>query len=113
MRNVGKAGIPVFGYNFSVAGVWGRIQQQVARGGALTHSYIQKDAYVNNLIPIGHIWNVIYDKAARGVRGTGDGEQKRTKNRWDRTSYSHGEMRSRSKQIEDMKRSCSFICFLL
>jgi len=31
IRNVGKAGIPVFGYNFSIAGVAGRVKGKFAR----------------------------------------------------------------------------------
>ena len=34
IRNAGTAGIPVFGYNFSLAGVWGRSEVPAARGGA-------------------------------------------------------------------------------
>jgi mannonate dehydratase len=34
IRNMGKAGIPILGYNFSVAGVWGHIVGPFARGGA-------------------------------------------------------------------------------
>lgn len=33
IRNVGEAGIPVFGYNFSLAGVAGRVIGNKARGG--------------------------------------------------------------------------------
>ena len=32
IRNVGRAGIPVFGYNFSIAGVGGRVKGPFARG---------------------------------------------------------------------------------
>ena len=34
IRNVGRAGIPVLGYNFSIAGVAGRIKGRFARGAA-------------------------------------------------------------------------------
>ena len=36
IRNAGKAGIPVIGYNFSIAGVWGHVVGPFARGGAET-----------------------------------------------------------------------------
>jgi len=36
IRNVGAAGIPVFGYNFSIAGVSGRVSGAYARGGAIS-----------------------------------------------------------------------------
>src|ERR1700744_156111 len=34
IRNVGRAGIPIFGYNFSIAGVAGRVKGKFARGKA-------------------------------------------------------------------------------
>ena len=34
ITRVGKAGIPAFGYNFSLAGVWGHQKKHAARGGA-------------------------------------------------------------------------------
>ena len=36
IRNAGRAGIPVIGYNFSLAGVAGRIKGPFARGGAIS-----------------------------------------------------------------------------
>src|SRR4051812_41356439 len=36
VRDAGKAGIPVIGYNFSIAGVWGWKKRRAARGGAMT-----------------------------------------------------------------------------
>ena len=36
IRNVGKAGIPVFGYNFSLAGVSCENKEPYARGGAVS-----------------------------------------------------------------------------
>ena len=34
IRRIGQAGIPVMGYNFSIAGVWGHVVGPWARGGA-------------------------------------------------------------------------------
>src|SRR5262245_61098563 len=34
IRNIGRAGIPIFGYNFSIAGVAGRVKGPFARGHA-------------------------------------------------------------------------------
>jgi mannonate dehydratase len=59
IRNVGAAGIPVFGYNFSIAGVWGRDQGPVARGGALSVGYHDPE---QPPIPRGMIWNMVYDE---------------------------------------------------
>jgi len=62
IRNVGKAGIPVFGYNFSLAGVAGRIQDNSARGGARTVGLKGENEMLNQPIPKGMIWNMIYDQ---------------------------------------------------
>jgi mannonate dehydratase len=39
IRNLGGAGIPVLGYNFSIAGVCGRVTLPAGRGGALTSEW--------------------------------------------------------------------------
>ena len=48
VRNVGRAGIPAIGYNFSIAGLWGWHRAPAARGDAETVAYdeslIQKDS---------------------------------------------------------------------
>jgi len=64
IKNVGKAGIPVFGYNFSIAGVWGHIRQEVARGGALTVTFQGQDASLQPPVPNGEIWNMTYNPNA-------------------------------------------------
>ncbi len=58
IRNAGAAGIPVFGYNFSLAGVWGRSEVPAARGGALSVGYHNPE---QSAIPDGMIWNMVYD----------------------------------------------------
>lgn len=58
IRNVGKAGIPLFGYNFSIAGVWGLTNAQVARGHASTAVFHQPE---QTPIPRGMVWNFVYD----------------------------------------------------
>ena len=58
IRDLGRAGIPVLGYNFSIAGVWGRTQGTAARGGAPSVGFHQTpDAPV----PRGMVWNMVYD----------------------------------------------------
>jgi mannonate dehydratase len=64
IRNMGRAGIPVMGYNFSLAGVWGRTPGMAARGGARSVGYIAADAPEHTPIPKGTVWNVVYDPAA-------------------------------------------------
>lgn len=59
IRNVGAAGIPVFGYNFSLAGVWGRDERPVARGGASSVGYHDP---AQPPIPRGMVWNMVYDE---------------------------------------------------
>jgi len=61
IRNVGAAGIPVFGYNFSLAGVAARIEGEFARGSAVS---VGMDGGDNTPIPNGMVWNMVYDENA-------------------------------------------------
>lgn len=61
IRNVGKAGIPCFGYYFSLAGVSGRTQGAYARGGALSVGMEDVD---HSPIPNGMVWNMVYNESA-------------------------------------------------
>lgn len=61
IRNVGKAGIPIIGYNFSIAGVWGHVNRPVARGGAMTATFNLLEGPEETPIPNGQIWNMTYD----------------------------------------------------
>ncbi|PKQ64838.1 D-mannonate dehydratase [Labilibaculum filiforme] len=62
IRIVGKAGIPYFGYNFSLAGVSSRDIGAYARGGAES---VGMDGSVDETpIPNGMVWNMVYDKNA-------------------------------------------------
>jgi mannonate dehydratase len=59
---VGKAGIPVFGYNFSLAGVSSRIEKPFARGDAVS---VGMEGVVDETpIPNGMVWNMVYDENA-------------------------------------------------
>jgi mannonate dehydratase len=56
IRRVGRAGIPVIGYNFSLAGVYGRVKSRAARGGAIV---LGMDGRVDEEpIPDGVAWNM-------------------------------------------------------
>jgi len=80
IRNVGKAGIPIFGYNFSLAGVWGRVHGPYARGGADTVAFLEPE---EPPIPNGMVWNMIYDPhAPAGTVGPVSQEQL-----WERLEY--------------------------
>ncbi len=61
IRNVGKAGIPVFGYNFSIAGVAGRVKGKFARGDA---EAVGMEGPFDKPLPDGMVWNMVYDKNA-------------------------------------------------
>jgi mannonate dehydratase len=61
IRRVGEAGIPIFGYNFSIAGVCGRVTGPFARGRAISAGM---DGPVDEPIPRGMIWNMVYDTRA-------------------------------------------------
>ena len=61
IRNVGEAEIPIFGYNFSLAGVAARVQGEYARGGAVS---VGMEGGDNTPIPKGMVWNMIYDENA-------------------------------------------------
>jgi mannonate dehydratase len=61
IRRLGEAGIPVMGYNFSLAGVAGRITGPFARGRALS---VGMNGPVDDPMPNGMVWNMIYDPHA-------------------------------------------------
>ena len=61
---MGKAGIPVMGYNFSIAGVAGRTKDSYARGGATS---VGMEGPYDLPIPNGMVWNMVYDPNATGV----------------------------------------------
>jgi mannonate dehydratase len=61
IRRLGRAGIPVMGYNFSIAGVCGRVTGRFARGGAVS---VGMDGPLDTPIPNGMVWNMVYDPNA-------------------------------------------------
>ena len=61
VRRMGEAGIPVLGYNFSLAGVCGRVTGPFARGSALS---VGMDGPADVPVPNGMVWNMIYDPDA-------------------------------------------------
>lgn len=58
IRIVGRVGIPVIGYNFSIAGVASRVSGPWARGGAES---VGMDGVDDRPIPHGMVWNMVYD----------------------------------------------------
>jgi mannonate dehydratase len=63
VRNLGEAGIPVLGYNFSLAGVCGRVTERAGRGNAVTLGMDGPSDEVG--VPNGMIWNMVYDAGAK------------------------------------------------
>ncbi|MBC7367104.1 MAG: mannonate dehydratase, partial [Undibacterium sp.] len=61
IRSLGEAGIPIMGYNFSLAGVAGRVTGPYARGGAIS---VGMEGPCDTPIPLGMIWNMVYDPDA-------------------------------------------------
>lgn len=60
IRNAGRAGVPVFGYNFSIAGVAGRVKGKFARGEA---EAVGMDGPLDKPLPNGMVWNMVYDQS--------------------------------------------------
>ena len=61
LRRMGRAGIPVMGYNFSIAGVAGRTKGNYARGDAPS---VGMEGPYDTPMPRGMVWNMIYDEKA-------------------------------------------------
>jgi mannonate dehydratase len=64
LRNIGKAGIPVMGYYFSLAGVWGWTSGPEGRGGAMSVVFDESKIDSRMPIPNGMVWNMTYDEIA-------------------------------------------------
>jgi len=61
IRRLGEAGIPIMGYNFSIAGVAGRTHAPYARGGAMS---VGMEGPLDTPMPNGMVWNMVYDPNA-------------------------------------------------
>jgi mannonate dehydratase len=61
IRRVGEAGIPIMGYNFSIAGVCGRVSGPFARGRA---NSVGMDGPCDAPMPSGMAWNMVVDANA-------------------------------------------------
>jgi mannonate dehydratase len=57
LRRMGEAGIPLLGYNFSIAGVAGRTTGPYARGGAPS---VGMEGPYDLPLPQGMVWNMVY-----------------------------------------------------
>ena len=64
IRTIGRVGIPIMGYNFSLAGVWGWTKGPFGRGGAKSVRYDERAIDKDTPMPNGMVWNMIYDPDA-------------------------------------------------
>ncbi|HEU4642208.1 MAG TPA: mannonate dehydratase [Gemmatimonadaceae bacterium] len=64
IQMIGKAGIPIMGYNFSIAGVWGWTKGPFGRGGAMSVRYDESAIDPQTPMPNGMVWNMVYDPDA-------------------------------------------------
>ena len=67
IRRLGEAGIPIMGYNFSIAGVCGRVTGRFARGEAVS---VGMDGPVDTPMPRGMAWNMVDRSAGAGRYGS-------------------------------------------
>jgi len=64
IANIGKAGIPIMGYYFSIAGVWGWTNQRHGRGHPMTVGFDADEIEINRPVKKGMVWNMTYDTDA-------------------------------------------------
>jgi mannonate dehydratase len=71
IRNLGKVGVKIIGYYFSLAGVWGWTSRPSGRAGARSIEFEQSKIDTDRPIPRGMVWNMTYDpQAQEGDIGT-------------------------------------------
>lgn len=64
IRDMGRLQIPVLGYNFSLAGVWGRTEKPVARGDAVVPVFEEGHPLQDQPLPRGVLNNIVYEPEA-------------------------------------------------
>ena len=64
LRSMGRLQIPILGYNFSLAGVWGRVDEPLARGGATVPAFDRDRIAKDTPLPRGLLNNIVYDPDA-------------------------------------------------
>ncbi len=83
LRNIGKAGIPVMGYYFSLAGVWGWTSGPEGRGGAMSVVFDEAEIDPQMPIPNGMVWNMTYnEEAEKGHRAPVSRDEMWERLRW-------------------------------
>lgn len=81
LKHMGKAGIPIMGYYFSLAGVWGWSTGETGRGGAKSVVFDASKIDVDEPIPEGMVWNMRYDSGNGILKGVSRAEM------WERLTY--------------------------
>ena len=71
IEDIGRAGIPCIGYNFSPGGVWGWQQGRFARGGSVSVGFDATAIDPDEPMPDGMVWNMRY-RARRGDSVVGE-----------------------------------------
>jgi mannonate dehydratase len=66
LRNMGKAEIPILGYYFSLAGVWGWTSRKEGRGDPSSVVFDASAIDINKPIPKGMVWNMYYEDVVEG-----------------------------------------------
>ncbi len=61
LKVLGKVGIPILGYNFSIPGVWGWTAKFTGRGDAKSIEFDQSLIDVDMPVPKGMVWNMRYE----------------------------------------------------
>ncbi|MBI5686022.1 MAG: mannonate dehydratase [Verrucomicrobia bacterium] len=64
LRSMGRLKIPILGYNFSLAGVWGRVHGPFARGGAIVPAFQPNHPLQDQPLLHGQLNNIVYDADA-------------------------------------------------
>lgn len=67
LKDAGRAGVPCFGYNFSIAGVWGWTRGPYARGGAISVGFDSAAIDTTLPLPDGVVWNMRYRPGREGA----------------------------------------------
>lgn len=83
IKNIGKAGIPMMGYYFSLAGVWGWSVRQSGRGMPVTVGFDEASVDIHRPIPDGMVWNMSYRKETSTLTVP----ETTVKEMWDRLDY--------------------------
>lgn len=81
IKDLGKAGIPIMGYYFSLAGVWGWTTGAKGRGNAKSVLFDASKINVQEPIPEGMVWNMRYATGNGFIKGVSRSEM------WERLKY--------------------------